>query len=166
MVIRNDFPFAFDNKAGTENVNLKMRPRAARIELCHAFVVDQRFAGGIDGDLDRAARLFVEKLDDNVQQANAGAVILDYAFGNLALALQKFQAVLRVRELAFSDSGVGATAGDAFVEIFRLGFQRFASGRCGLRLCLEQPAGELRAALKLALLAQTAIRRRVISARN
>jgi hypothetical protein len=70
-VISNDFPFAFDDKAGTENVNLKMRSRAARIKLRHAFVVDQRFAGGIDGDLDGTARLLVEKFDDNVQQANA-----------------------------------------------------------------------------------------------
>jgi hypothetical protein len=97
VVISNDFPFALDDKAGTEDVNLKMRSRAASIELHHAFVVDQRLAGGIDGNLDGMARLLVEKFDDNMQQANAGTIILDDAFDDLALAFQKFQAILRVR---------------------------------------------------------------------
>ncbi len=102
------------------------------------------------------AGFLVEKFDHNMQQANAGAVILDDAFGDLALAFQKFQAILRVRELVLQGLGVGAAAGDAFVEIFGLRFQRFAGSRCGPRLRVEQPACELSAALEVALLAQIA----------
>src|SRR5882762_3025317 len=66
----------------------------------HAFVVDQRLASSIDGDLNGMAGLLVKEFDNNVEQADAGAEIVDDGFSNLAFAFEKFQAMLRVCELA------------------------------------------------------------------
>src|SRR5258708_24901991 len=72
MVIGDDFSVAPHAEAGTEDVNLEMGSRAAVGELHHAFVVDQRLASSIDGDLNGMAGLLVKEFDNNVEQADAG----------------------------------------------------------------------------------------------
>src|SRR5258708_3393028 len=108
MVIRDDFSVALHEKAGTEDVNLEMGPGAAVGELHHAFVVDQRLASSIESDLNRMAGLLVKEFDDNVEQADAGAEIVDDGFSNLAFAFEQFQAMLRVCELALQGISVRA----------------------------------------------------------
>src|SRR5580658_2099009 len=74
MVIGDDFSVALHEKAGTKDVNLEMGPRAAVAKLHHAFVVDQWLASSVDGDLNGMAGLRVTEFDDDVEQADAGAV--------------------------------------------------------------------------------------------
>jgi hypothetical protein len=50
-----------------------------------------------------------------MEKANAGAVILDYAFGDLALAFEELEAILGVSKLMLQRVGVGVAARDAFV---------------------------------------------------
>src|SRR5260370_13454496 len=157
MVIGDDFSVALHEKPGTEDVNLEMGPRAALAELHHAFVVDQRLASSIDGDLNGMAGLLVKEFDNNVEQAHAGAEIVDDGFSNLAFAFEQFQAMLRVCELALEGISVRAARRSYFLtEILRLLFQRITCGRCRLRLHLKRSARELRAMQELTLQAQTA----------
>src|SRR6266478_897972 len=109
MVIGDDFSVALHEKAGTEDVNLEMGSRAAVGELHHAFVVDQRLASSIDGDLNGMAGLLVTEFDNNVEQADAGAVIVDNGFSDLAFAFEQFQAMLLSYgdpQIAFSENHV------------------------------------------------------------
>src|SRR6266700_1234506 len=116
MVIGDDFSVAFHEKAGTEDVNLEMGPRAAVGELQHAFIVDQRLASSIDGDLNGMAGLLVKEFDNNVEQADAGAEIVDDGFSNLAFAFEQFQAMLRVCELALEESASAPPAEATFLR--------------------------------------------------
>src|SRR5713101_4728828 len=161
MVIGDDFSVALHEKAGTEDVNPKMGSRAAVGELHHAFVVDQRLASSIDGDLNGMAGLLVKEFDNNVEQADAGAVVVDDGFSDLAFAFEQFQAMLRVCELELQGISIRAARRSYFLtEILRLRFQRISCDRCRLRLHLKRPARELRAMQELALLAQTAAQTR------
>src|SRR5258708_1012870 len=161
MVIGDDFSAALHEKAGTEDVNLEMGSRAAVGELQHAFVVDQRLSSSIDGDLNGMAGLLVKEFDNHVEQADAGAEIVDDGFSNLAFAFEQFQAILRVYELALQGISVRAARRSYFLtEILRLLFQRITCGRCRLRLHLKRPARELRAMQELTLQAQTAAQTR------
>src|SRR5260370_16904895 len=94
MVIGDDFSVALHEKAGTEDVNLEMGSRAAVGELHHAFVVDQRLASSIDGVLNGMAGLLVTEFDNNVEQADAGAVIVHNALSHLTFAFDQFHAIL------------------------------------------------------------------------
>src|SRR6266567_5552420 len=161
MVIGDDFSVAFHEKAGTEDVNLEMGPRAAVGELQHAFIVDQRLASSIDGDLNGMAGLLVKEFDNNVEQADAGAEIVDDGFSNLAFAFEQFQAMLGVCELALQGISVRAARRSYFLtEILRLLFQRITCGRCRLRLHLRRSAREFRTMQELTLQAQTAAQTR------
>src|SRR5229473_1711482 len=161
MVIGDDFSAALHEKAGTEDVDLEMGSRAAVGELHHAFVVDQRLASSIDGDLNRMAGFLVKEFDDNVEQADAGAVIVDDGFSDLAFAFEQFQAMLRVCELALQGISIRAARRSYFLtEILRLRFQRISCDRCRLRLRLKRSARELRAMQELTLQAQTATQTR------
>src|SRR5713101_2446661 len=140
MVIGDDFSVALHEKAGTEDVNPKMGSRAAVGELHHAFVVDQRLASSIDGDLNGMAGLLVKEFDDNVEQADAGAVVVDDGFSDLAFAFEQFQAMLRVCELELQGISIRAARRSYFLtEILRLLFQRITCDRCRLRLHLKRP---------------------------
>src|SRR5271169_1267996 len=88
VVIGDDFSISLHDESGAEDVNLEMRPRTVYIELHHPFVVDQRLASGIKRYPNGTAGLRVEEFDDNVQQADAGAEIVDDGFGDLAFAFQ------------------------------------------------------------------------------
>src|SRR5260370_35235468 len=115
MVIGDDFSVALHEKAGTEDVNLEMGSRAAVGELHHAFVVDQRLASSIDGDLNGMAGLLVKEFDNNMEQADAGAVVVDDGFSDLAFAFEQFQAMLRVCEFALQVIGVRAPLRSSFL---------------------------------------------------
>src|SRR5260370_8985427 len=152
MVIGDDFSVALHEKPGTEDVNLEMGPRAALAELHHAFVVDQRLASSIDGDLNGMAGLLVKEFDNNMEQADAGAVVVDDGFSDLAFAFEQFQAMLRVCELALQGIGVRAARRTYFLtDILRLPFQRITCRRSRLRLNFRRPAREVRAMQELTL---------------
>src|SRR5262245_1016403 len=111
-----------------------MGSRAALAELHHAFVVDQRLASSIDGDLNGTAGFLVAEFDNNVEQADAGSVIVDDGFSDLAFAFEQFQPMLRVCELALQGISVGAVSRSCSLsKILRLLFQRITCGRCRLR---------------------------------
>src|SRR5258708_18091777 len=96
MVIGDDCSVAADEKTSAKNVELQMGSCTSGIELHPALVIDLRFAEGIDGDLNGLSGLFVEELHHDVQQEDAGNVVVKDGFGDFDLFLQTFQSLLRL----------------------------------------------------------------------
>ena len=132
MVVGDDAAVAGDEEAGAEDIDAEVRAGAFGVELDHALFVDAGLAGGVSHDADGFAGSAIEKFDDNVKQADAGAVIVNDGFGNFAFVFEKLEAALRVGELPAKGSGVGAFSGSHFLpESFGFGFEGFARGGVG-----------------------------------
>src|SRR5271166_1112910 len=130
MVIGKYFPLAAYQKAGSEDVNTQRWPETALHEFQSAFVFNQRFARVIDGNPNGAARLLVEEFHHNVQQADARAVLVNDSLCDVAFVFEKFQAILRVSQLALQRINVRAARGTALALLSGLRFLRIASDGC------------------------------------
>src|SRR5262245_52447344 len=89
-----------NEKAGSEDVELKVWAVAVEVELYIPFVIEQGFAELVHGDEQRLAGATVEKFDDHMEQTDARTVGLHNCFGDFAVALDATEPVLRFGKLA------------------------------------------------------------------
>ena len=130
-----------------------MRAVALEIQLDQTLFIQNRFAELIDGNKKRLSGAAIEKFNDDMKEADAGAVSFDNGFRNLALVLQAVQAALRFLQL-FAQFRIGLLTGDRHLlfQGFGLGKQRFAGGGVVFSLRIDGAAFFFGATEKVALL--------------
>src|SRR6266446_4531230 len=88
VVVCKEMSIACYEKPGAKDVKLQRRSRSLCFERYHPLVVHPRLTCGIRGDANYLSGIFVSKLHDHVQQADAGSVSVNNPFRDPALILE------------------------------------------------------------------------------
>src|SRR5713101_1229702 len=99
VMIREETSIACYEKSGAKDIKLQRRSRSICFERHHPLVVHPRLTCGIRGDTNYMSGIFVPKLHDHVQQADAGSVGVNNRLRHPALMLKPVQAILGLLKL-------------------------------------------------------------------
>src|SRR5258708_3795590 len=132
VMIRKETSIACYEKSCAKDVNLQRRPGPPCFERYHPLVVHLRLTRGICRHTNQLSGVFVPKLHDHMQQADARSVCVNNCFRDSPLILKPAQASLSLLKLLLEGFAI-AVRGYLPSDLFGLRFQRLASSRCVAR---------------------------------
>src|ERR1700730_10965440 len=99
VMIREETSIPCHEESCAKEISLQRWSRSVCFERYQPLFVHQRLARSIRGNTNYLSGIFIPKLHHHVQQADAGAVPVNYGFRNPALSFQPVQAVLSLLKL-------------------------------------------------------------------
>src|SRR5260370_27415516 len=120
MMIGNNDSMAPREKTCTEGMDQKIRSIATCHELCHPLLVDFWLACRVYYHLERPSRLFVQKFNRNMEQANARSILVNNGLWDFAFVFQQRDTILCVQKLLLQEIGIPTIRDARFlVKAFR-----------------------------------------------